>query len=386
MVASMCLLGNAAGGAPAPVAVAGEPSPSYRTAWTAAMSTGGTATGSNFTCRFVARSTVSGDAVRIRLSNSMGDRELTLSRVTVAHRSDGSGVAAPPVPLTFGGDAVARIAPGHELLSDGIAFGVSQGEDLAVSIYVAEADPPLSVHGYALETGGCTDRDGSAGDHTDDMSGAAFTFSRALDWWLDAIAVRSSAARGTVVVMGDSISDGFCTAIDGHQRWTDVLARRLAGSVGVANQGIAGNTLAEGGVGPVALSRLRRDVLALPGATTLLLYEGVNDLLAGADAGTVLSGMRSIVTIARSEGLRVIGATLTPFGAGGARRSDAEDARRQVNRAIRAGGVFGEYVDFERALAGPDGLMRPMYECDFVHPNAAGLATLAEAVPLGLLP
>src|SRR5258707_698713 len=107
----------------------------------------------------------------------------------------------------------------------------------------------------ALERNACTDRNGAAGDHTLDQSGAAYTVGGNFDWWLDAVAVHTSTATGTVVAVGDSITDGYCTGIDSHQRWTDVLAGRLAGSLGVANEGISGNRVTADGAGPSALHR-----------------------------------------------------------------------------------------------------------------------------------
>jgi lysophospholipase L1-like esterase len=384
-VAGLTLLG--AGHLSTPSA-AGAATPVFRTAWSTSMSDGSTVSGSNYTCRFVARTTVSGDAVEVRLSNALGRAPLTVDRVSVGIRSSGSSLTAAPVPVTFGTSTSVTIPAGAEALSDSAALAVTVGQDVAVSVFVAMPNAPLSYHALALERNACTDRGGSAGDHTLDAGGAAFTVGGNFDWWLDALAVHTGSATGTVVALGDSITDGACTGVDAHQRWTDVLAGRLAGSLGAANQGISGNRLHADGAGPSALNRLQRDVLTLPGASTLFVYEGTNDIAGGADATTVLNAMQSIVSQARTAGLRAVGATIIPRAGSFLWTPLMESYRQQVNQSIRGGTVFDSFVDFDQVVAagGAGPVMDPRYDCgDRVHPNPTGLAAMGNAVPLSQL-
>jgi lysophospholipase L1-like esterase len=362
--------------------------PAFRTAWSTSMSNGGTVSGSNYTCRFVARSTVSGDGVEIRLSNALGGAPLTIDHVSAAIRTAGRDVAAAPVPVTFGGLSSATIATGAEALSDSTTLAVNDGQDVAVSIYVKSANAPVSYHALALESNACTDRGGSAGDHTLDQSGAAFTATGNFDWWLDAVAVHTATASGTVVALGDSITDGACTGTDAHQRWTDVLAGRLAGTLGVANEGISGGRITADGAGPSALHRLQRDVLSLPGASTLFVYEGTNDIASGVDETTLLNGIQSVVAQARAAGLHVVGATIIPRAGSVLWTPVMEAYRQQLNLAIRGGTVFDSFVDFDHvvALGGAAPIMDPALDCgDRVHPNVAGLAAMGNSVPLSIL-
>lgn len=363
--------------------------PAFRTAWSTAMSNGGTVSGANYTCRFVARSTVSGDAVEVRLSNALGSGPLTISTASVGIRSSGEDLAATPVALTFGGSPSVTIAAGSDVLSDPATVAVSDGQDVAVSLYVAQSSAPLTYHALALETNGCTSLTAGAGDHTLDTSGAAFTTTGFFDWWLDAVAVNTSSATGTVVALGDSITDGYCTGGDAHQRWTDVLAARLGGTLGVANEGISGNRLEGGGAGPDALTRLQRDVLSVPGVTTLFVYEGTNDIAGGADGTTVLDAMQSIISSAHAAGLHVIGATIIPRAGSILWTPVMEAYRQQVNLAIRQGTAgFDGFVDFDQvvALGGVGPVMDPSFDCgDHVHPNATGLAAMGNSVPLSSL-
>jgi lysophospholipase L1-like esterase len=362
--------------------------PAFRTAWSTSMSNGGTVSGSNYTCRLVARSTASGDAVEVRLSNAFGNAPLTIDHVSAGIRSSGTNLTAAPVPVTFGGLSSVTIAAGADALSDSATLAVNNGQDVAVSIYVKTLNAQLSYHAMALETNGCTDRGGSAGDHTLDQSGAAFTVTGGFDWWLDAVAVHTGTASGAVVALGDSITDGACTGVDAHQRWTDVLAGRLAGSLGVANEGISGNRVTADGAGPSALHRLQRDVLSLPGVSTLFVYEGTNDIASGIDETTVLNGIQSIVSQARAAGLRVDGATIIPRAGSLIWTPLMEVYRQQLNLAIRGGTVFDSFVDFDQvvALGGAAPIMDPRLDCgDRVHPNAAGLAAMGNSVPLSIL-
>jgi lysophospholipase L1-like esterase len=362
-------------------------SPAYRTAWSTSMSNGGTVAGSNYTCRFVARSSVSGDAVEVRLSNALGGAPLTIDHATVGLRASGESLAAAPLELTFGGLTAVTIPAGAEQLSDPVAMTVADGQDIAVSVYVSQANAPLSYHALALETNACTDRGGAAGDHTTDVAGTAFTTVTAFDWWLDAVAVEST-ATGTVIALGDSITDGYCTGRDAHQRWTDVLAARLGGSLAMTNEGISGNRLTADGAGPSALHRLQRDVLDLPGGTTLFLFEGTNDIAGGATNTSVLNAMQSIVSSARAAGLRVVGATIIPRAGTTGWTPVMEAYRQQVNQTIRGGTVFDDFVDFDQVVAegGVGPVMDPAYDCgDHVHPNPTGLAAMGNAVPLTTL-
>jgi lysophospholipase L1-like esterase len=360
----------------------------FRTAWSTAMSDGSTVSGSNYTCRFVARSTVSGTGVEVRLSNALGSAPLTITTASAGIRASGESLAAAPVALTFTGSPSVTIAPGADVLSDAATLAVNDGQDIAVSVYVAQANAPLTYHALALETNACTDRGGAAGDHTLDVSGSAFTGTANFDWWLDAVAVDTASATGTVIALGDSITDGYCTGLDAHQRWTDVLAGRLGGSLAVANEGISGNRLEGGGAGPDALSRLQRDVLSLPGGTTLFVYEGTNDIGGGADGTTVLNAMQSIVTSAHNAGLHVVGATIIPRAGSILWTPVMEAYRQQVNLAIRQGTVFDSFVDFDKvvALGGVGPIMDPTFDCgDHVHPNSTGLAAMGNSVPLNIL-
>ena len=95
--------------------------------------------------------------------------------------------------------------------------------------------------------------------------------------------MEAPAGAGAVVALGDSITDGHGATTNGNDRWPDKLAERLQASpatrgLSVLNEGIGGNRLLLDGLGPNALARFDRDVLAQAGVRTVILLEGVNDL------------------------------------------------------------------------------------------------------------
>jgi lysophospholipase L1-like esterase len=209
-----------------------------------------------------------------------------------------------------------------------------------------------------------------------------------------------------VVALGDSTTDGHAATTNGNDRWPDVLAARLQASkktqdVGVSNQGIGGNHLLTDGLGPNVLARFDRDVLAPAGVRWLIVFEGVNDLggLArngevSADQHTalvekVIAAYEQIIARAHAHGLRVYGATITPYtGSDYYHPGQWSEADRQaVNAWIRAAGHFDAVIDFDAVVrdpAHPEHLL-PAFDCgDHLHPSPAGYKALGESIPLSL--
>ena len=219
----------------------------------------------------------------------------------------------------------------------------------------------------------------------------------------DVLAPRGAAA---IIAFGDSITDGHASTTSGNDRWTDDLAERLQRSaatkeIGVLNEGIGGNHLLIDGLGPNALARFDRDVLAQAGVRWVIVLEGINDLggLTLNDdvpeedhhqvVPRIIAAYEQIVARARADGLSVIGGTLTPFvGSDYYHPPAASEAdREEINRWVRTPGHFDAVVDFDKAVRDPEhpDRMLPAYDSgDYLHPSPAGYRAMANVIPLSL--
>ena len=272
--------------------------------------------------------------------------------------------------------------------------------DLAVTFHLNA--PP------AQQTGHPGSRATSYYAHGDQVSAVDLTDAKKVDHWyqLAEIDVRTAAKAAVVVALGDSITDGHGATTNGNDRWTDVLAARLqmqrkTRNIGVSNQGIGGNHLLTDGLGPNVLARFDRDVLAPAGARWVIVFEGVNDLGGLARTGEVpveqhaamvervIAAYQQIVARAHENGLRIYGATITPYvGSDYYHPGPLSEADRQaVNQWVRAEGHFDAVIDFDAVVRDPqhpDRLL-PAYDCgDHLHPSPAGYKAMGEAVPLSL--
>ncbi|MFC6087972.1 SGNH/GDSL hydrolase family protein [Saccharothrix lopnurensis] len=363
------------------------------------------------TLRQVVHLSVGGPSLRVELSNEFGTGPLVVGEARVARR-DGAGSAVEPRTdrrLTFGGRTSVTVPAGAPLLSDPVALPVQAGADLVVSIHLPRRTPGSTVHAFPYQDGWV-----AAGN----VTGARdITPTGVLGKWHFLTGVSVSGRGGAVVALGDSITDGAETTRGANRRWPDVLARRFQEDrelrhLGVVNQGIAGNRLlhdpnppaghpAEGYAnhfGHSALRRFDRDVLAQPGVGHVVVLLGVNDLghpgtsaplSEKVSAQDIIGAHRQLIDRAHAAGLRVYGGTITPFKGDtlGFHSPENEAARAEVNRWVRGSGEYDAVIDFDRAVrdpADPQRLRSDYDSGDHLHPNDAGMAAMAQAVPLRL--
>ncbi|MEU8333756.1 SGNH/GDSL hydrolase family protein [Micromonospora sp. NPDC048839] len=341
--------------------------------------------------RLVVRTSVGGDALRIRLTNAFGEHPVTFASAYAGLQRQGAElIQGSNRPLTFGGQTSVTVAAGEVILSDPLPGELAPESNLVVSLHVTGALGMRSGHILALQTSYA-----GAGDHAAEE--AATNWAETLNswYWLDAVSVRTSTAVGSVVVLGDSITDGFASSTDTNRRWPDYLSRRLQATPdspvrGVANEGISGNKVLAGGAGPAALRRFDRDVLSHPGVDTVFVHEGINDIKAhtGVTVDDLTAGYRQLVDRAHAAGRCVVGATVMPYK-GWPEYDDAGEAVRQgVNDWIRHSGVFDAVVDFDEVTRSPDDprALLPIFDGgDHLHPNDRGMQAMADAVDLAVL-
>jgi len=357
----------------------------------------------NATVRQIFHLSAGGPGLRVHVSNAFGTEALHFTAVHIARPLSPSSSAIDPATdraLTFAGQPDVTVPPGAEFISDPIAYPVPALSDLAVTFYLES--PP------ARETGHPGSRATSYFVHGDAVAAPTLADAGKVDHWyqVSEIDVPAFPGAGLVVALGDSTTDGHGATTNGNDRWTDVVARRLQQSpatrdIAVFNAGIGGNHLLTDGLGPNALARFDRDVLAPAGVRWLIVFEGVNDLGGLTRLGEVppaehaalvqklIAAYQQIILRAHAHGIRVIGATITPYAGSDYYHPGPqnENDRQTLNAWIRAPGHFDAVVDFDAAVRDPhqpDRLL-PAYDCgDHLHPSPAGYRAMGEAVPLSL--
>ncbi|MEU4579728.1 SGNH/GDSL hydrolase family protein [Nonomuraea sp. NPDC023979] len=349
--------------------------------------------------RQVIRTSVSGTHLRIRLSNAYGTTPLRLTGATIAKTATGAGVRPGTTrPLTFGHTASVTVPAGGQAASDAVRLPVRALEQLTVTLYFREATGPATFHSIAMATSYR-----ATGNRLRDTASTAYTETSLSRYYLSGLDV--SGRKNTVVTFGDSITDGYGATNDADDRYPDRLAERLAGSgTAVLNAGIGGNRVLNDSAcfGEKAVARFQRDALAQPGVRTVIVLEGINDILFPQDtsacatpnprvsAKELIDGHRTLIRLARSRGVRIIGGTLPPFKGSALYSEYGESVRQAVNQWIRTGGEYDAVADFDRALADPDphhaGELLPAYDSgDRLHPSPAGYQAMADAVDLSTL-
>jgi lysophospholipase L1-like esterase len=371
-------------------------------AWSAAADQEGPAlTGK--TIRQIVRPSIAGPSIRLRLSNLYGTAAVTIGPVRVA-RDAGESAIRPDTdrPVTFGGKPTVTIAPGADALSDPVAFSLVALEQIAISLYVVDGKVS-TLHGVGMQTAFIADGQMTT---TTKLENSENDTSR---YFLTDVEVTAQADARTVVVIGDSITDGVGSTNDRNRRWPDVLAERLQAdpglaSIAVVNSGIAGNRLLNDAsapfVGPSILTRFERDVLSKPNVRWVVVLTGSNDISASAmldtpkdqvSAQQIIAGLQKLIARAHAKGVKVYGATLLPKAGVGKpfiHTPEAQAKRNEVNAWIRSSGAFDAVADFDRLMrdpARPDHLAARYDSGDHLHPNEAGFAAMAAAIDLRAL-
>jgi len=356
----------------------------------------------NATLREIVLTSAGGVRIRVRLTNAFGSGPLRVGLAAVA--VDGAGPNTVPGTshaLYFDGRRSVVIPPGSEATSDSVPLAVAPATRLAVSIFLPRPTGPATQHADAEQSSYV-----ATGAHV--LGGGAPFRVRTSSWYfLDGVDVLGARrALGSVIALGDSITDGVGSKFGKNERWPNDLARRLnalpGSTLAVVDEGIGGNRVLNNSLccGVNAVARFVQDVRDQPGAREVILLEGINDIGYSQNSGPltaphtdvsaldIVEGYERIITLAHTAGLKIFGATLTPFE--GARYwTPAGEAKRDaVNNWIRTSGAFDGVIDFAAAVADPGNpdRLNPAYDSgDHLHPNAAGYQAMAAAINLGAL-
>lgn len=371
-------------------------------AWTNGLVTVDNSAFNNQTIRLIARVTLGGKTLRLRLSNAYGNQKLAIGSVHVGLRDGTSERIVPGSDrkITFGGEAGATIAVGALIVSDPVKLEVAALADLAVSIHLpgdVRESFPITGHGNCHQTNYIS----PPGDFT---GATAMPVKETTENWyfLSAIEILASEETGGIVCFGDSLTEGNLSSLDSNSRWPDQLARRLVArrgrGFGVMNQGIGGNRILHEMRGESGLRRFDRDALAQTGASHVIVFMGTNDLRNQrgnpaeiVTAEQMIAGLKQFPLRARARGLKIYGATLLPYENEtyhpGAWTPAGEQKRQVINEWIRSGGAFDRVIDFDKALRDPahPSSMLPAYDCDdHLHPSDNGYRQMGDSIDLTL--
>lgn len=350
------------------------------------------------TLREIVHTSIAGTALRVRFSNEFGTEPLRIDAATVAVSAGVSRVDASSLhDLTFGGSPSIVIPPGAEVLSDPVAMPTPAFANLAISLYLPlQQVSDVSVHSSAQQ-----DNFIQTGNHVRDASLASPVVTPSW-YFLKGIDVLPTSDRAAAVVAyGDSITDGALSTENLNHRWPDYLAVRLQNNPATANlavldEGIGGNCILIHCVASNALARFDRDVLSQAGVKYIIVLEGINDIGAlhnrnrpdyKLTAADLEQGLAQMVARAHEHGIKVFGATLTPYKGAGYFTEQGEQIREALNQWILTSGVFDGTIDFDKATRDPANPLMYSPQADggdHLHPKDAGYSSMADSIDLSL--
>ena len=343
----------------------------------------------NQTIREVVRVTAAGKRVRIRLTNEYGKTPLVVGAATVAHATLAGASTSTPISLTFNGRTSVTIPAGAPVYSDPVDLPVKALDMMSISMFFPGKTGPCTCH----LTGSQIAYISAPGDFTKADFTPASTIDQRL--FLSQIDVEPTAPTPVIITFGDSITDGMKSNNNTNHRWPDILADRLGGKIAVVPEAISGNQVLNTGnpiLGEAALTRLDRDMLSIPGAKWVVVMEGINDLGMNPKArptkDDLITGYRQIIDRAHARGLKVYGATLTPYKGAAYYSDEGDQTRRAVNAWLRSkDSAFDGLIDFDKLMddpANPGKLRAEQQSGDWLHPNDGGYKVMGDAVDLKL--
>lgn len=350
------------------------------------------------TLREVVRTSTAGNQLRVRITNEFGTEPLRVGAASIATSTGGSGIDVASLhDLTFGGSPSIVVPPGAQVLSDPVAMTTTAFASLAISLYL----PLQQISNVTAHSSAQQDNSIVTGNHVRE---ASLTAPVVVPSWyfVKGVDVESASPKqAAVVAFGDSITDGAYATENANHRWPDYLAERLhenpaTANLSVLNEGIGGNCILIHCVGQNTLARFDRDVLSQAGVKYVIVLEGINDIGGlhnpnrpeyKLTAEDLEQGLAQLVARAHEHGIKVFGATLTPYKGAGYFTEKGEAIREAVNQWILTGGVFDGVIDFDKTTRDPANplMFAPDYDSgDHLHPKDAGYAAMANSIDLSL--
>jgi lysophospholipase L1-like esterase len=343
--------------------------------------------------RQVVRVSIGGEVLRVKFSNEFSKSFVTMHSVQIAASAGGNAIdQSTNIKLTFNGTEEITMDPGTAITSDPVAFNLQPRMDVAITIYFDGTSPDITGHPGSRTTSYLMP--GNNPSVTD------FTGSVTTEHWyvINAIDVQAPSEASCIAIFGNSITDGRGSTTNIQNRWPDLLSERLLANpgtrqVGVLNLGIGGNCVLRDCLGPSGISRYERDILRQPGVQSVIIFEGVNDIggvrspdAAASVASGLIAAYKMMIDSAHSRGLKIYGATITPFKGNGYYNQHSEACRNEVNGWIRNSGRFDAVFDFDYVLRNPEDTISLVssFQNDGLHPDLSGFRKMADCIDLKL--
>ena len=346
----------------------------------------------NNSLREIVQVSIGGKKVRLKLTNEFSTEATEIKAVELAiAKTAGSSSEideATTVSLTFNGERGVTIPANGTVISDAVNFKMDDRQNVAITIHYGSASPSVSGHPGSRTTSYLKE------GNTTDFTGAIRT-----DHWysIQTLEVEAPKKVGAIAILGNSITDGRGSTTNEQNRWADVLSRRLLANkatkrVGVLNMGIGGNCVLGGGLGPAAVNRYQRDLFGQEGVKWIILFEAVNDLGYARNgvqtAERIIEVYKKIIDEAHQKGIRVFGATITPFKGNNYYSEDHEKGRSTINTWIRTTDLLDGVIDFDQAVRNPQDpeamQAQFLFDNDWLHLNAKGYETMGNSIDLNL--
>lgn len=331
--------------------------------------------------RQVIHMSLSGDSIRLKLSNQHSQDSLIIKSVYIANTDGGADIDKSSVRwLTFNGNRNVSLPWNGNVMSDAIAYKTNPLQLLSITINYGKVPQFPTIHSGSRTTTYIISQEA---DENADFS----TGKKEVHWYsIAGIDVSRNDSPKCIAILGNSITDGRGSTTDGQDRWTDVLAENLDGETGVLNLGIGGNCVVKGGIGITGKSRFNRDILAQNGITHVIIFEGINDLgsrkASQETVDNLIKAYRSFIRKAHKHGLKIYGATITPMYGSDYYSEERDEYRRKVNYWIKNSGEFDGVLDIDSIVANPSDSreLNPAYQFDSLHPNTTGYKAIGEFV------
>ncbi len=336
---------------------------------------------SNRSLREIIHVSLGGEVLRMQFSNIHSKEPVEIKSVFIANPTDSCDIDVKSAKyLTFNGKKNVTIAPGEAVYCDVLKYHLTPLQRLSITInYGATTPVNASSHRGSRTTSYIIP--GEAKPKT------KFVGSEKCDHWynISCIDVQTSEPTPCIAVLGNSITDGRGSTTNKQNRWPDFLAEALGGKVGVLNLGIGGNAVVRGGLSEPALVRFDRDILQQTGVTSVVIFEGVNDIGGSkpnhADVvRNLIEAYQTLIKKAKDAGKKVYLGTITPFFGNSYYTHFSEAARLTINDWIRANKEVDGIIDFDQLLLDPSNpkALKREFSDDWLHGSPAAYEAMGK--------